>query len=64
MARSKFVWLIVYETGETQFIKAQTVWQILTCNELIDSDLIINITKMELADKYNYKDAIDVLFQD
>jgi len=25
MARSKFIWLVIYETGETQFIKAQTI---------------------------------------
>ena len=39
MARSKFIWLVIYETGETQFIKAQTIWQILNCSELVeDSD--------------------------
>ena len=33
MPRSKFVWLIIYETGETQFVKAQTIWQIINCSE-------------------------------
>ncbi len=29
MAKSKFVWLVVFEGGTTQFVKAQTPWQIL-----------------------------------
>lgn len=65
MARSKFVWLIVYETGETQFVKAQTIYQILRCGELVeDSDSIINITKLETSNSYNYENAIEIAFQD
>jgi len=65
MARSKFVWLIVFETGTTQFVKAQTIWQILDYGELIeDSDSIINITKMELANDCSFKNAVDIPFKD
>ena len=65
MARSKYVWLIIYETGETQFIKAQTLSQILYCEDLIeDSDSIINITKMGLSDSYGYENAVNIPFQD
>ena len=65
MARSKFVWLVIYETGETQFVKAQTIWQILNCSELVeDSDSIINMTRMELADSYSFENAVNMPFQD
>lgn len=65
MARSKFVWLIVFDGGETQFIKAQNVWQILDCEDLkAGRDYIINITRMELADNWSYKSATDIPFQD
>jgi len=65
MSRSKFVWLIIYETGKTEFIKAQTIWQILECGELCeDTDSIINITRMEIADSYNYQDVINIPFRD
>ncbi|APR02756.1 hypothetical protein CLQ_14473 (plasmid) [Clostridium botulinum Af84] len=65
MARSKYVWLIVYEAGETQFVKAQTVDQIFYCNELLKStDSIINMTRMDVADDLRYKEAIDISFED
>ncbi|APH14417.1 hypothetical protein NPD5_3876 [Clostridium sporogenes] len=65
MAKSKFVWLVVFEGGTTQFVKAQTPWQILECDGLIeDSNYIINLTRMELADKWSYKDALDIPFKD
>ena len=68
MARSKFNWLIVFEGGITQFAKAQTIWQILDSNELIeDGDSIINITKMNITYDGDYKDTkniIDIPFQD
>lgn len=65
MARSKFVWLLVFEGGETQFVKAQNVGQILYNDGLIEnSDSIINITRMELASSYNYQDVLDIPFQD
>ena len=69
MARSKFNWLIIYEGGVTQFAKAQTIWQILDSEELIeDSDSIINITKLESCwdnDSFlNTQNLIDISFQD
>lgn len=65
MARSKFVWLIVFETGKTQFFKSQTLRQIIDSEYLKeDSDAIISSTKMELADRYNYEDAVDIPFVD
>lgn len=66
MARSRFVWVIVFETGETQLIKAQTLYQIINCNELIqDSDSIINITKMDLASSHDdHGDIVEIPFQD
>lgn len=66
MARSRFVWLVIYETGEAQFVKAQTLWQILNCGELLSDgmDSIINVTRMELSDSYSYENAIVVPYQD
>lgn len=65
MARSKFCWLVVYETGNMQFVKAQTIWQILECGQLNeDTDSIINITKMGFSDSYSYESAIDIPFRD
>ncbi|MCW6065861.1 hypothetical protein [Clostridium sporogenes] len=65
MARSKYVWLIIFETGETQFVKAQTVDQIFYCNKLLKStDSIINMTRMDIADDLSYKEAIDIPFED
>lgn len=68
MARSKFNWLIVFQGGMTQIAKAQTIWQILDSNELLeDSDSIINITKMDITYDGDYddiKNVIDVPFAD
>ncbi|HCL4479902.1 TPA: hypothetical protein N2D99_001969 [Clostridium botulinum] len=65
MARSRYIWLIVYETGETQFVKAQTINQIFYCNELLKStDSIINMTRMDLSDDLRYIKAIDIPFED
>lgn len=65
MARSKFVWLIVFESGNIQFVKAQTISQIVYCDALIeDSDSILSVTKMTLVNNYEYQDAIDILFCD
>lgn len=65
MARSKFVWLIVFEDGKTQFVKAQTVSQILYCNDLSQSnDSIINVTRMDLANDWSYEEAAEIPFED
>lgn len=65
MARSKFVWLVIFETGETQFFKAQTLWQIVESEKLSDTvESIISVTKMELANSYSFEKAIDIPFQD
>lgn len=65
MARSKYYWLVVYETGNMEFVKAQTLYQILECGELKeDTDSIINVTKMGFSDSYTHTDAIDIPYQD
>jgi hypothetical protein len=65
MARSKYVWLVVFESGKVQFFKAQTLWQILDSDDLIeDVESIIGITKLELANSYGFGNAIDIPFQD
>lgn len=66
MARSKFIWLVVFEDGETQWINAQTTYQIINCDSLLeDSDNIINITRLELASyAYEYKNVLDIPFED
>lgn len=65
MARSKFVWLVIFETGETQFFKAQTLWQILYSDDLINTvESIISITKMDLANDYSFENAVNIQFED
>lgn len=64
MSRSKFIWLIIFETGKSQPVKAQTLYQIINCGKLIeDPDSIISATKIESCNSYSYKDALDIPFE-
>ncbi len=69
MARSKFVWLVVFENGNTQFFGAQTIDQILFSSKLYKhSDEILSITKLSLLGlgqaKDDFEDIIDIEFRD
>jgi len=68
LANSKFVWLVVFENGKTQFFYAQEIDQIiLYSNKLLyHSDEILSITKLSSSDYnyYCYKDMVDIEFED
>jgi hypothetical protein len=68
MARSKFVWLVVFENGNTQFFGAQTIDQIISSEKLSEnSDDILSITKMSLLSPSDYdyfKNITDIEFRD
>lgn len=65
MARSKFLWLVVFDDFTTQYFRAQTIVQILNSSKLYtDSDSIININRIEL-DLGGYDESvIDIDFVD
>ena len=65
MARSQFVWLLVYDDTTTQYIKAQSIHQIMDCDK-INSYSITNIIRMELVSwgDDEYPDAIKIPFED
>lgn len=63
MARSKFLWLLVFDDTTTKVVKAQTISQMMYC-EQIDMDSVISITRIELLSCGNdYPNAIDIEFQ-
>lgn len=65
MARSQYIWLVVYENGNVDFVKAQTIFQILECDELSkDSDSIMFINRIELAGYSDYNNIIEIPFRD
>lgn len=65
MARSKFVWLLVFEDTTTKYVKAQTISQMMYCDE-IDLDTVTNIIRVDVipfgVDCYN--SAIDIKYED
>lgn len=64
MARSQFVWLLIFDDGSTKYVKAQTISQMAYCNE-IDLDTVINIIRIELISTLSdYPNAIEIKFED
>lgn len=65
MARSQYSWLIVFETGEVQFAKAQSIDQIIYNDKLLHyCDSIINITKLDSDSEYEHQNIIEAPFED
>ena len=67
MARSQFVWLLVFEDTTTKYIKAQTISQMMYCDE-IDLDTVTNIVRIDTvawsSDNDDYIDAIKIKYED
>lgn len=65
MARSQFVWLVAYEDGKVDLVKAQSVFQIIEYGKLSqDADSIIFINRIELVSTYSgYEGIIEIPFQ-
>lgn len=65
MARSKFVWLLVFEDTTTKYVKAQTISQMMYCDE-IDLDTVTNILKVDTISfgEDDYPNAIDIKYED
>lgn len=65
MARSKFVWLLVFEDTTTKYVKAQTISQMMYCDE-IDLDTVTNIVRVDTVSfaRDCYPNAIDIKYED
>ena len=66
MARSKFIWSVTYDDYTVDWVKAQTVWQILDCDKLSNGiDNIISINRVELVGGWADEEyMIDIPFHD
>lgn len=69
MARSKYIWLVVFEDGRVQFFSAQSLEQIIYHKALYsDVEDIISITRMDLADIFagsgQDRAIVDIPFRD
>lgn len=66
MARSQFVWLLVYGDSTTKYVKAQTISQMMYCDE-INLDEVINIIKIDIVDIFpsliEYPVEIEIPFE-
>lgn len=65
MARSKFLWLVVFDDYTVQYFRAQSIEQIIESDKLYDDlSYVVNINRIEL-DLGGYDESvIDIDFVD
>lgn len=64
MAKSQFVWLLVFEDTTTKYVKAQTISQMMYCDK-INMNEVTNIIRIGLASfESDYPDAIEIKYED
>jgi len=64
VARSQFVWLLVFEDTTTKYVKAQTISQMMYCDE-INMNEVINIIRIgSVILESDYPNAIEIEYED